>query len=299
MKTKIFISFFTICLLVLPSCRINTAVQIATIDNNVCKKLNGSVVLYAIFVDTRFTHPWSEYDIKSTLDSIQKAATWIEKKASENGVPVNINVQYHQNKQVIPIACEFPNKTLSGTLYSPIPKIGVPKLNRWADRIANTAGKSLSPDTSGVIKTKNRRNDRERLISHLRNMFKTDNVVLMYFINNYYKEEMSLTLHTVSHSDIEYSIVSFKKPAVIAHEFLHVFGAIDLYITPFDRKFSAMRKKATAMKEFPDEIMSFAYRQLDSLNISPFTKYMIGWDNELDEKYKRILFGKKIKVIKY
>src|SRR6185503_19655849 len=109
--------------------------QIATVDNNVCKKLEGNVVLYAIFVDTRYTQPWSEYDITSTLDSINKAMKWLEKIAIENNIPLNINVKYHQNGRIIPIVANFPDKTLSGTLFSPLPSFGVPKLDRWSDRI--------------------------------------------------------------------------------------------------------------------------------------------------------------------
>lgn len=55
---------------------------ISTVDNNVCKKLSGDVLLYAIFVDSRYTQPWSAYDIQSTLYSIQEMKGWIEKKRS-------------------------------------------------------------------------------------------------------------------------------------------------------------------------------------------------------------------------
>ncbi len=275
------------------------AIGIPTVDNNVCKKLKGNVVIYAIFVDTRYTQPWSEYDIKSTLDSIKRATQWLEKAASESGVFLSINVQFHQNKKIIPIAIDFTNKTLSGTLFSPIASVGVPKLDRWADRIAKTAGQSLPTDTTEVIKTKNKLSDRERLIARLRDINNTDNVVLMYFVNNYYKEDISLTLHSASMTNIEYSIVSFKNPSVIGHEFLHIFGALDLYISPFDNKRAIRRKKKLAMKQYPNEIMAFAYRNIDSLNISPFTKYLIGWENELDDKSRKLLLGRKVKVVKY
>ena len=303
MKTRTSITFLlTTMMIISSSCNFhlikNGTYRIATVDNNVCKKLIGNVVLYAVFVDTRYTQPWTEYDIKSTLDSISKATKWIEKIASENGVSVNINVQYHQNKRMIPISNDFPNKTLSGTLF-PILNVGIPKVDRWADMVAKTAGKSLPTDTTTLIKTKNRLSDRERLIARLRDIYKTDNVVLMYFINNYYKEEVSVTLHNASMTNIEYSVVSFKQPAVIAHEFLHIFGALDLYVSPFDNRRAARRRKEWAMKEYPNEVMAFAYRKIDSLNVSTFTKYLIGWENQMDDKSRRMLFGKKIKFLKY
>ncbi len=272
--------------------------QIATVDNNVCKKLSGKVILYAIFIDSKYTHPWSEYDINSTLDSINNAKIWLEKKAAENGVPLTIEIKYHQNGKTIPITNNFPDKTLSGTLFSPIPLVGVPKIDRWSDRIARTAGLSLPKDTSKIVKTPNRLTDRERLIARLRDMYKTDNVAVMYFVNDYYSEDISLALHTGVTTAPEYAVVSFKRPAVIAHEFLHLFGALDLYITPFDRKKKSIKKKAAIMKLFPDEIMAFTFRQIDSLNISSFTKYLIGWQNELDENVRQQVLG-KVKVVKY
>jgi hypothetical protein len=257
------------------------------------------VVVYAIFVDTRHTQPWSEYDINSTLDSIYKATNWIEHQAKVRRIPLEIKVDFHQNKRTIPIVSDFQNKTLSGTLFSPVIQVGIPKLDRWADRIAKIAGQSMPQDTSTIIKTKNKLNDRERLIAQLRNKHKTDNIVLMYFINNYYKEEISVTVHNESFTNTEYSIVSFKNPSVIAHEFLHIFGAHDLYLSQFDRGLRARKNKKKAMKMFPHEIMAFAYRNLDSLAISPFTRYLIGWDKELDNESRIQFLGKRTQTIRY
>lgn len=273
--------------------------HIRTVDNNVCKKLEGEVILYAIFVDSRYTHPWSEYDIRSTLDSIHLAAKWLEKQAATAGVKVNIHVRYHQNGTKIPIAYNVPYRTLSGMLYTPTLQLGVQQTDRWADNIARTAGLSFPKDTSGIIKTPNRIINRERLIARLRDMHGTDNVALMYFLNDYYRTDISVAIHTGSHKEPEYSIVSFKKPAVIAHEFLHLFGALDLYMGPFSRKKPSPKRTAQVLKQFPNEVMAIAHRHLDSLNISAFTQYLIGWKGEMDEAARKALLGKKIKVAKY
>ena len=176
---------------------------------------------------------------------------------------------------------------------------GLKAIQSWSDKIAATAAKTLPPDTSKNITTRNSLADKERLIAKLRDIYKTDNVALIYFINNYYKNEISVAFNAFSQADIEYAVVSFKQPTVIAHEFLHLFGAWDLYITPFDNDKEAKKRKAFAMKEFPDEIMAFSYRSLDSLNISPFTKYCIGWNKQIDSKYTDMILGKNIKPVKY
>ena len=277
----------------------NGEYAIATVNNNVCKKLQGPVVLYCIFVDSKYTHPWSDYDIRSTLDSVRKATTWLEQKARENNTALAIKIRYHQNKRAIPIVQNFSNRTLSRTLLTKVPQVGIGRVDRWANLIARNAGKSLPPDTATRITTKNTISDRERLIARLRDMYKTDNVALMYFINNYFEDEMSVTLHSANDDKTEYSIVSFKHPSVVTHEFLHLFGALDLYVGPFDKKRAMRKRKRWAMEQFPREVMAFAYRRLDSLEVSPFTKYLIGWSNKLDEQTRRTLLGRKIKLVKY
>jgi hypothetical protein len=255
------------------------------------------VVLYAIFVDSKYTNPWTKYDIYSTLDSIKVATRWIEDKARENGIKLNITVEYYKdNKQVIPIESNLSKRSLAATLFA---VNGVKYIDRWADKIAYIALQTYGQDTTSITKTKIKPKNRERLIAKLRDLYKTDNVALIYLINNYYTDEISLALHTASDNNPEYSVVSFKQPTVISHEFLHIFGALDLYITPFDNKKQIAKQKTFAMKEFPNEIMAFPYRSLDSLEISPLTKYLLGWDNQLDEHYKQMIFGKKIKIAKY
>jgi hypothetical protein len=274
-------------------------VHLASVDNNVCKKLNGSVVIYAIFVDTKTSRPWSEYDITSTLDSVHKAVEWIGRKAKENNRYVNIDVVYHSNHDKIPIAADLPKKTLSATLFQQNFSSGIKSVYQWSDKVAVMAGKSLPPDTSKIITTKNSLSDKERLVARIRDIYKTDNVALMYFLNNYYKDEMSVAFNTNSQSEIEYAVISFKNPSVIAHEFLHLFGAWDLYISPFENKKEDIKKKEFAMREFPNEIMAFPFREIDSLELSPFTKYCIGWTKSLDKKYSDMILGKNIMPVKY
>ena len=171
-------------------------VHIASVNNNVCKKLVGDVVLYAIFVDSKYTNPWTEYDIYSTIDSIQKAMCWIEEKSIAAGIPLNITIDYHQdNNTIVPIANNLSKKTLSATLFAPY---GVRNIDRWADKIGNSALKTFGPDTSKITRTKIQPKNRERLIARLRDKHKTDNVALLYFINNYYKDEISVALHIAS-----------------------------------------------------------------------------------------------------
>ena len=274
----------------------NAIHHISTVNNNVCKTLKNEVIFYAIFVDSKYTGIWTEYDISSTLDSVRTAIKWIEEQAKKEGVNLHIKLDYHQNKKTIPIASNFQRRTLSGTLFY---SNGIRNVDRWADKVAKIALKSYGPDTSVTTKTKIKPKDRENLLARLRDIHKTDNVGLIYFINNFYTDEISVVLHSHGGDSPEYGVVSYKTPGVIAHEFLHLFGAADLYLSPFDKKKKMKKKKEFDMKEFPNEIMAFPYRRINTLNLSSFSKYLIGWDTELDTKYKDMLIGKKIKIAKY
>lgn len=277
----------------------NATYQIASVNNNTCKKLKDFVVVYVIFVDSKFTQPWTEYDMNSTLDSIKKAMTWVEGHAKNDSVFLDIQVVNHDNKNIFPIDNKLQKKTLSATFFGTKSHVNIATIDKWADKIAAEAQKSLGPDTSKHTKTKNVPKDRVSLIARLRDIYKTDNVALFYCLNNFFTDEISLALHTGENISIEYSILSFKETSVIAHEFLHLFGAIDLYHTPFESNRKMIRRKNFVMKEFPNEIMAFPFRNIYSLEISPLTKYTIGWENTLDQKYAEMIAGRKIKIASY
>jgi hypothetical protein len=290
---------FAVLLAGLFSCLTSRQYAFKTRENNVCKKLEGKVVVYAIFVDSKETKPWTNFDIQSTLDSIQRAMNWLMDQAMAHRVALDIQVEHHKNAAgQIPLRFAFVRKTLSATLFTRPISRGIRDVDNWANTLARKAGKSLDIDTSEVVRTANKMNDRERLIARLRDIHSTDNVALMYFINNYHADEVSVAMHTGSDKNIEYAIVSHKSPSVIAHEFLHLFGAWDLYsshcnlCTP-KRHIKRMNKK------FPNEIMAFAYRDIDTLNISEFTKYCIGWNNKLDKRYSRVVLGRRLNPLVY
>ena len=292
------------CLLLVTGCNLwpgrttlhKQDLHIATVDNNVCKRLYGDVVIYAVFVDSKVSGSWTTFDITSTIDSIQKAADWIMNEARSRDIPLNIVVSTHERAGVIPVRSELPRNGLFGTIGSLNPT-GI--IDRWSDKAGRQVLAAFPRDTAKVTLTKVQPKDSERLIARLRDIHGTDNIALLYFINNYFNEDISVALHTGSSKHVEYAVVSFKRPAVIIHEFLHLFGALDLYMSPFDKRREQRKRKAFAMQEFPMEIMAFPYRHLDSLTISPVTSYLIGWDKRLDEKYARMLTGKKIPLAKY
>ncbi|MFP4060555.1 MAG: hypothetical protein ACLFUC_08745 [Bacteroidales bacterium] len=257
---------------------------------NVCKDLRGEALLYFIFVDTKETSPWTEFDIKSTIDSINLAVRWIHEKAKENNIPLNIKTDYHIGQEYTTVRKNLPYGTVQQTVREPSFKKGLAEMNKWADGIARVAGNSLHiTGKDGIPEIKNPRN-KERLVAFLRDAYDVESVALMYFVNNYFRDDISITVNTMDTEDVEFAVISYKYPSEIAHSFLNLFGAADMYKTPYRRH----DKKIEFLKnEFPKDIMQDPYSEsIWEMNMSIYTKYLIGWEKELPEEYEFLLTDK-------
>lgn len=259
---------------------------------NVCKDLKDDVLVYFVFVDTKTTSPWTEFDINSTLDSIQTALKWLEQKARENNILLTFKTGYYMGDTYSTISKNLPEGSVEATALSPTLRKGIPKLNSWADYIARKAGASFYiPEKDGIPAIKPPRN-KERLVALLRDQFQVESVALLYLVNNYYRTDISLPVNIFSSEDVEFSIISYKYTSEFAHNILHLFGAADLYKTPYRRSTRAIQ---LAAKEFPDDIMQDPYaRNLDDLEIGEFTRYLIGWNDAVDSKYEKLFLDRWI-----
>jgi len=257
---------------------------------NVCKDLKDDVLVYFVFVDTKETSPWTEFDIRSTLDSLNEALHWIEEKAAENKVKLQFKTDYYIGDKYSTISKNLPEGTVEKSALSPTLRKGLPRLNSWADYIARKAGVSFYiPEKDGIPAIKAPRN-KERLIALLRDQFQVESVALLFLVNNYYRTDISLPVNIFNTDDVEFSIVSYKYPAEFAHNILHLFGAADLYKTPYRRSASAIR---LCSREFPEDIMQDPYaRDLKDLDIGEYTKYLIGWSDIVDNKYEKLFYDR-------
>lgn len=303
MKKVFSLTLLPIMILILGACatkKFYKQFAFASVQNNVCKTLSEKVVLYAIFVDSKYTGAWSEYDITSTSDSINKAINWIERMAAENSVGLDISLEIHQGiNRKIPVKQDFKSKTLSATIFEQKYSDAERELNKWSDETAAIVIKSLPRNNNKLTKSSNNMRDTEHLIARLRDIHRTDNIALIYFVNNYFKDEISLALNTDHDKHVEYGIVSFKNPSIIAHEFLHLFGAIDMYVSSFDKKNREKKIKIQMHQRFPNEIMTNSLKPMESLYISDFTKYLIGWTKELSANYQIAYMRKGWKAASY
>lgn len=256
--------------------------------NNVCKDLKNDVLLYFVFVDTRTTSPWTEFDILSTIDSIQVAAKWLETQATGHGVTLRVKTDYYIGDEFATIQRNLPGSSIRETIEQQNLVKGMESLNRWGDYISKIIGESLYIKEKDGIPTQKKPSNKERLIAFLRDEYQVESVALLLLVNNYYRSDISLAINTLQNEDVEFSVVSYKYPSEIAHSVLHLYGAADLGESPFRK---SPRKLRIANQAFPDDIMTEVYaKSLSGLEIGEFTKYMIGWSEELDPEFEQLLF---------
>lgn len=259
-------------------------------NNNVCKSLKDNVLVYYIFVDSQETMPWTEFDIKSTIDSLTLAIRWLENQARSYGISLNIIQDYYIGADFTTIKKTLPMGSVLNSLNFTGLSKGIRGLNKWADGVAMRAGTDFNiSEKDGIPEIKNPRN-KERLVAYLRDEKQVESVALLFMLNNYYKNDISVALNTMGNEDVEFSILSYKYPSVIAHNILHLFGAADLYKSEFRRN---DRKIAMAAEYFPNDIMQDNnFRNIKNFGIDEYTRYLIGWSPKLDPEYATLLTDK-------
>lgn len=194
-------------------------------NKNVCKSLKNDVLLYFIFIDNKTTTPWTDFDIKTTIDSIAIARKWLMEQAAKYNMSLNIKTDYYFGKDFSTINKSLPNTSVLKSAVTPNFRKGLEALNDWADNIARKAGTTFNiTQKDGIPEIKNPRN-KERLIAYLRDEHKVESVALIFMVNNYFKDDISLQINTMNTDDVEFAIVSYKYPAEIAHNILHLYGA--------------------------------------------------------------------------
>ena len=95
---------------------------------NVCKNLSNEVLLYFIFVDSKSTTPWTEFDIQSTIDSLSMAVKWLHAQANKYNIPLNIKTDYYIGEEYSTIRKELPNGNVLKSVTEPNLKKGLEDL---------------------------------------------------------------------------------------------------------------------------------------------------------------------------
>jgi hypothetical protein len=252
-------------------------------NRNVCKKLVGKVLIYVVFVDTKSGPAWTDADIRSTIGFYQDAANWMGIMAEKNNIPLHIQVEYPSSAKAI--KKDFPIKNVAAIMS--YEQKDIKKLCSWSDAISKAIAVNLiNENTTDSLPTVINPKDTERLIARLRNQHNTENVALVFTTNHPESSAIGLPMNTLNNENIEFIINSYKKSAVIAFELLSLFGADELF---YSKNGHSKKSEEYAAKEFPYDIMLNPFQELDNAEIGEYTRYLIGWTNELDKRHNRLL----------
>lgn len=259
---------------------------------NVCKDLKGDVLLYFAFIDSKYTSPWTEYDIQSTIDSIRTAITWLHTEAKNNKIPLNIRADFYIGPEYTTINRNLPGTTVYESVTSPSMRKAKENLNRWSDAVSKIAGGSLTiREKDGIPEIKPPKN-KERLVAFLRDENKVESIAMFFLVNNYFKSDISTPVNIFDTDDVEFAIVSYKYAAELVHNFLHLYGAADMHKSVYRRQ---ERKISMLAEMYPNDIMQDPYgKAINKLELSDYTKYLIGWNNELDPELETLMTDKML-----
>jgi hypothetical protein len=259
---------------------------------NVCKDLKGDVLLYFIFIDSKYTAPWTEFDIQSTIDSLRAAITWLHSQARSHKILLNIRADFYIGPEFTTITRNLPEPTVLESVTNPNMRKAKENLNRWSDAVSKIAGASVTiHEKDGIPEIKPPKN-KERLVAFLRDENKVESVALFFLVNNYFKADISTPVNMFDTEDVEFAIVSYKYPSEIVHNFLHLYGAADMHKSVYRRQ---ERKISMLAEMYPNEIMQDPYgKAINKLELSDYTKYLIGWSDELDPELETLMTDKML-----
>jgi len=236
-------------------------------NHNVCKKLKGKVLLYVVWVETRNSTKWSDFELNTTVEALKTSIGWLQDQAGHEGVDLVFQFDASFNDSVSSVY-----QKLGGTVPSFTESDeGLLKIDKWTDKI---------------VKVSSGRKSKLELVTDLRNEYRAESVALIFMLCNYYKTDYIYSFNTTSNEDIEYAIISSKRPTLITQSLLNLFGAPYLYHHP-----STVNKRNTKVvqKLFNTDVMANTEYDLIQLELGPITKYFIGWADTLDADLEKMV----------
>ncbi len=236
-------------------------------NHNVCKKLKGRVLVYVVCVENNTTTKWTGFDLATTSEALVSTLKWIEDEALESGIQLNFILHKDINDSTSVV-----NQKLGGTIpdFTQSPE-GLVKIDKWTDRI---------------IKAASGKRSKLELVTSLRNEYKAESVALIFMQYNYYQSDFIYTFNTASNMNVEYAVISTKRPPLIAQTIFSLFGAPYLYHHP-----STTNKRNTKQVQriFHDDVMANSDYELEQLGLGPISRYFIGWADTLSTEYDRLI----------
>ncbi len=227
------------------------------------KTLQGTCLIINIFLSDGECSPFTEAEKKDQMGSLYTAIWCISEHAKKYNIPLSFI--YNTEDTNIDYAVDYiiPRTHRENWSYGKV--IEEIRLQYDIDALME---KYDADNLSFIININ--KSGRSCAIARERNV-DSDEIAFIYNFHGY-------------PDGVPWEEISYNDSHGYTHELLHLFGAIDLY-TLDDKRL------ALAKQYFPNDCMLVGDIDLsdDSTSIGPLTAYLIGWTEELNEKYQIFL----------
>ncbi len=208
-----------------------------------CRELVGNIYVMLFFVHTPL-HPWSEAKKEEAFRQTWSSIGYMKKEAVRYGAGVDMRVAWFEYS--LPFEHD--------------------KELKWYHTILRDYFHNESMAD---------------LLKYYEGYFKVDNAAIVFLFNSSDRSHCYMSTKAFPYWKEEFGVIFFGKDFhdnYLTHEFLHLFGAIDLY--DYDNE----GVRAVAEQYFPDSIMMKSTYVIDEL-----TAYLIGWTKQPSPKVLQFL----------
>lgn len=217
--------------------------------------------LYSVYLDFE-ENAWTQEDREFQAGQLSLALDWLREQGKEYGADLNLTTQQEDPA----LACQASYNGPIGDGESPL----ISEFDRWAQEVCRQLSEKSDQERVGVL-------------FFLPATGQSYTVVYKPEYGNDYYYEYSVIFQYRPHT-LENQ---WPGPAVLAHEILHLFGAVDLY--PGQQSLSQELAEQVTQR-YPDEIMYTVYQEGKTVSLeeitqqlSPFTAYRVGLTRDLED----------------
>lgn len=217
--------------------------------------------LYSVYLDFE-ENAWTQEDRQFQAGQLSLALDWLREKGKEYGADLAITTQQEDPALARQASYDGP----IGDGESPL----VSEFDQWAQEVCRQLSEESDQERVGVL-------------FFLPATGQSYTVVYKPEYGNDYYYEYSVIFQHRPHT-LENQ---WPGPAVLAHEILHLFGAVDLY--PGQQSLSQELAEQVTQR-YPDEIMYTVYQKGKAVSLeeitqqlSPFTAYRVGLTRDLED----------------
>lgn len=223
--------------------------------------LTQPTALYSVYLDFE-DNAWTQEDRQFQAGQLSLALDWLREKGKDYGAELALTAQQEEPSLARQASYDGP----IGDGKAPL----VSEFDRWAQEVCRQLGGKSDQERVGVLFFLPATGQSYTVV------YKPE------YKENYYYEYSVIFQYRPHQLENQWA-----GPAVLAHEILHLFGAVDLY--PGQQSLP-QELAEQVIQRYPDEIMYTVYQEGKTVSLeeipqqlSPFTAYRVGLTRDLED----------------